>query len=256
MPRPEAATDTLTTIESAFDIIEWLDEVDSATATEVADEFDLPQSTAFTYLKTLVNSGYVSKNGNNYRPSLRSLGLGGRARRRSEVFPIAKPEMKGLAEKTGELVDLAVCEGGKRVLLYKCEGSEAISDDSPIGNHSHMHCSALGKAILAHLPPDEIESIIDRHGLPRRTAHTIADQDELLEELEEIRERGYTYNNEEWEVGLRAVAAPIKDSEGYPVGSVSITGPKHKFINEYYHQELPEKLLQTVNVIEIKLNNR
>lgn len=249
----DGKTHILSTVEQSFKIIEWLSENGGATVTETAAEFDLPKSTTFVHLNTLERIGYAIKEGGVYSPALRFLDIGGRCRWALPLYNTAKPQLQKLAKETGEFVDLATYENGKRVLLYKSKGKNAVSDNSIIGNHAYMHCSALGKAILSSLPREHVEEIIDQYGLPARTGQTITDRDKLMEELSTIQNQGFTYNDEEWELGIRAVAAPIHNEEGMPVGSVSITGPKNQLKGEYYQETLPERLLQCVNVIEIKL---
>jgi DNA-binding IclR family transcriptional regulator len=252
MPHEERS-DLLTTVERSFEIVEWLSDVGGATVTETASELDLPKSTAYVHLSTLDRVGYLTKEDGVYSPSFRFLAVAGRRRRALSLYRVAKPRLQKLARETGEVVDLATVEDGQRVLLYKVEGEDAVSDDSVIGNYACLHCSALGKAMLAYLSRERVDEIIDQHGLPARTEESITDRDALYEELDAIRERGFTYNDEEWEPGIRAVAAPITDTDGTPVGSVSITGPKNQLKGEYYREDLPERLLRYVNIIEIKL---
>jgi DNA-binding IclR family transcriptional regulator len=118
----------------------------------------------------------------------------------------------------------------------------------------HLHCTALGKAILAYLPEERVREIIDTHGLPERTDATITDEEELFDELEGIRDRGYARDMEERVAGLLCVAAPIRNLDGDPLGAISVSGPTSRMKGERFDEEVPEELTSTANVIELNLN--
>jgi len=243
---------TLTVAETTFEIIELLQEHVEMGVTELGEELDMPKSTVHAYLKTMSECGYVMKTDGKYRLSLKLLEHGGLLRNRIEIYQAAKSEIDELAWETGEVANLAVEEGGKRVILYGAEGENAIWDNSPIGDHSHMHWTAMGKVMLSCVSRGRVEEIIDRHGLPKATENTITDPESLFEELEEIRERGYSMESEEHRDSISAIGAPIEPAEDGLIGAISVVGPTHRLSDPDRVEEVSEKVLESVNVIKLQ----
>jgi DNA-binding IclR family transcriptional regulator len=246
------ATNPVKSVEVMFTIVEAIKELDGAGVTELADHLDLPKSTIHNYLATLEQEEYVLKEGTRYRVGLRFLDLGAYARDQVEMFEVAKPELEHLAGETGELANLLVEEHGTGSYLYRTRGGMAVQVKGHVGTRAPLHSTGLGKAILAHLPESRVEAIVDEHGLPASTPQTITDPDELFAELETIRERGYAFDDEERLRGLRCVAAPIQANEEV-VGAISVSGPTNRLRADRYREELPRKLLEVQNVIELNV---
>ncbi|WP_435335832.1 IclR family transcriptional regulator [Haloarchaeobius sp. TZWWS8] len=233
-------------------LVEVLDETGGARVTELADELDRPQSVVHDYLSTLRQLGYVVKEDQRYRLSLRFLELGAKERARDPLYEIAKPEMERLAdESSSELVSLVVEEDGRAVCLDAAWSSQSIKYNTFPGMHFHLHSSATGKAMLAHLPEDRVDEILDQHGMPARTPNTITDRDELFEELSTIRERGLSFEREEYKLGMMSYAAPISDDDGAVLGAISVSGPAHRMREEDVEAELTNKLLSAINIVEL-----
>jgi DNA-binding IclR family transcriptional regulator len=240
---------TLTT----FRIIEALKELDGARVTDLSEHLDLPKSSVHNYLSTLRQEEYVVKKGNDYYVGLRFLNIGTEARGRLSIYEIAKPEVRSLAEETGELSNLLVEEYGKGVYIDREVGEDAVRVDTGTGERVHLHNTGLGKAILAHLPEKRVEEILDRHGMPATTEHTITDRETLYEELAEVRESGFAFDREERLNGLRCVAAPILDDSDEVVGAVSVSGPTSRMSTERFRTEIPSLLRNAVNIIELNI---
>ncbi|WP_222914797.1 IclR family transcriptional regulator [Natrinema sp. SYSU A 869] len=245
-------TGQLSSVRRAFNILESIDESDGIGASELASKENIPKSTAYIYLKTLSKTGFVTNNEGTYRLSLRFLEFGGRVRQKRELFQVAKEEVEALSERTGEVASLGVEEDGQRALLYKSEGADAIYDKIPTGERTNLHWTALGKAILAFLPPERVDSIIETHGLPKLTEKTITKRSELLDELKIIRNRNYSIEDEERRTGMRSIGVPIRADSGSVLGSISLTGPMSKFDDDLIKSELVGEIQNAVNVIEIK----
>lgn len=243
----------LKSVRRSFDIVEALEVNEGMTMTELADELDLPPSTAHVYLQTLVDSGYVVRDGDEYHLGFRFLKHGGYVRHRLDIYQAAKSEIDDLARRTGEVVDFGIMENGKRVLVYKSEGPDGVTQKPVTGDYAYMHMTALGKAMLATLPDERVEEIIDEHGLPKATQYTIDDREELFEELDAINERGYSVENQERREGIRAVGAAIARDEGRP-SAISISGPMSKLTDERI-EELQEEIHDSINVVQIKMRN-
>ncbi|GGN20369.1 IclR family transcriptional regulator [Halarchaeum nitratireducens] len=244
---------TVQATRTSIAIVEALVRLDGAGVTELATELDLPKSTVHNHLDTLRDIEYVVKADGEYNVGLRFLKLGEYSRNRLKIYDIVRPEIDALAEQTGELVNLSVEEYGRGVYLYLARGDEAVHLDTHAGMQVHLHCTALGKAILAHTPEERVEQILDMMGMPSRTEQTVTDRGELYEELETIRERGYAYDRQERLDGLRCVAAPITTSEQEIVGAISVSGPTSRMQGERFDTEIPDALRDTANVVELNM---
>jgi DNA-binding IclR family transcriptional regulator len=248
----------LTTITNGVEILNALIELGSAGVTELAQYQEISKSTAHSYLKTLEYGGLVSQNeAEEYQLSANFLVYGEYVRNRSQLYQVGKSTIDELAETTGQYAHLVIEEDGRGINLYKSKGEEAVGDEyqaAKFQQRDYLHITASGKAILAHLPEDRIDEIIDRYGLPARTENTITDRDELFDELEGIREQGYALNDEEEIEGFRAVGAPITHRNGRILGSASISGPTSIFKDNRFYEEIPEEVTKTANLIEVDIN--
>ncbi|WP_265110747.1 IclR family transcriptional regulator [Halosolutus halophilus] len=247
------AKNPVKTTEMTFTIVEALRKLNGCGVTELADYLELPKSTVHNYLSTLEQEEYVVKNGTEYKVGIRFLELGAYARGCVQIYDIAKPEVDRLADETGELANLLVEEHGRGVYIHQAKGDRAVRVDSNVGTRVYLHGTALGKAILAHSPESRVDKIIDRHGLPQSTERTVSTREELEAELETVRENGYAIDDEERLEGLRCIAAPILSNDGRPLGAVSVSGPVNRMRGMYFEEELPKKILETVNVIELNV---
>lgn len=253
---PPKAKHPIKAARTTFEILEALKDLDGAGISELADEVDLPKSSVHNYLSTLLESGYVVKEDRTYHLGLRFLMLGSVARQRHPLYQIAKPEVRRLAEDTGELVNLLVEEHGRGIYIYRELGDNAVGVDSFTGHNVHLHSTALGKSILAYTSEGQIDSIIDEHGLPALTDQTIATREELDTELAEIRERnGIAFDRQERLKGLRCVAVPIRRATGEVEGAISVSGPVSRMKGERLEEMIPEQLQDAANIIELNLNH-
>ncbi|MFC4451281.1 IclR family transcriptional regulator [Halorussus aquaticus] len=244
---------TVKTTETAFTIIEGLEELDGARVTELADHLGLANSTVHSHLSTLYEMGYVVKEGDEYLVGSKFLKLGEAVKERREAFNLIKPKVKQLAEETEERCQFIIEEYGRGVYLYRETGERAVWTDSGLGNRIYLHSTASGKSVLANLPESRVEEILDQWGLPALTENTITDRDELFEELSTIREQGYAVNKEESTEGLRAVGVPVMDGADELVGALSVSGPTHRMKGEWFDREIPNLLLGTANELELNL---
>lgn len=244
---------TIGALGTSLRILEALKEKGSAGVTELADELDLPKSTVYSHLRTLREHEYVDWQDETYCIGLKFLDFGEHTRDRMRIYDVAKPEVEALAEETGELANLLVEEHGEGVYLTRAKGDQAVNLDTHAGMRVGLHCTSLGKAVLAYLPEERVDEIVDRWGLPARTANTISTREELDEELAAIRERGYATDNGERLSGLRCVAAPVTDPDGHAIGAVSVSGPTSRMKGETFESEIPERVQSAANVIELNL---
>lgn len=254
------ATDTsgrqLATVETTIDVLTALETLDGAGVTELADHLGLSKAAVHNHLSTLKANDLVVQQGWEYQLGLRLMAMGEYVKHHRPLYHAGKGEVEALASQTGEYAHLMAEEHGRGFHLYKSAGEKAVAEayhDLNLERPYHLHHSAIGKAVLAHLPRERIEDVIDEYGLPALTERTITDREALHDELERTRERGYAINDEEELNGLRAVGAPIKTTDRGLVGAVSVSGPVSRMKGEVFESEMPERVIQTANVIELNL---
>lgn len=252
MANPHKPKRTIKTTSTVFDIIDYLQSNDGMTPSELSHEMDMAQSTIHDHLVTLEMNGYVVRDGSSFQLSLKFLDHGIYAKQAHGYAAIINQSLEQIAEETQEVVWYIVEEHDKAVYVEKAEGSHAVLPGDRVGKRRHLHCPAAGKSILAQWPDDEIEAYAERTGLPAETDHSITELGELMEEIDQIRERGYALNDEEVADSVRAVAAPIHD-EDEVIGGVAIGAPINRLKGDQFTESLPEKLLGYSNEIELRI---
>lgn len=241
-------------VKTTLDIVEAVVELDGAGVSELSGHLDVPKSTVFDHLETLRNRGFVVKNDQTYKISYRFLELGERHRHSEQLVDIAEPELKKLAAETDEYASLVTEEDGEAVITDTKRGDQAVRVTVYNGIRMKMHTVAAGKAILAYLPDDRVDEILDSHGMEATTNNTITDRQTLFDDLEDVRQQGFALDNEERIEGMRSIAAPIIDRSGAVHGSITVYGPTQRIDDERFTETIPQKLLELTNVIEVTLN--
>jgi DNA-binding IclR family transcriptional regulator len=163
-----------------------------------------------------------------YRLGLRLFELGSAAIARFDIRARALPHLERLLHSTHETIHLCLLDEGEVIYLDKMEPARSVRMSSGIGRRNPVHCTAVGKAILAWLPAAEVELIVHQHGLQRFTRHTITTLAELHAELQKVRAQGYAVDDEENEEGVRCVGAAVMDHLGYPAAAVSVSAPSFR----------------------------
>ncbi|MFB6196374.1 MAG: IclR family transcriptional regulator [Haloplanus sp.] len=242
------------TARRVFEIIEIIRTVDEIGVTELANEMEIAKSTAHGYLSTMERMGYLVKEDGKYQLSLKFLDHGIYKRQQIVSWNVVGQTLKQLSNETSEIAWFTVEEHGRACDIYKSEGERAITVETWIGQAKPMHALAAGKALLALMPDEEIRAIVDTYGLETRTENTIATEAELFEELEEIRDAGVAFNDEEYTRGIRSVGAPVV-FDGEAVGAVTVSGPANRMKGDRFRQELPDLLLGAANEIELKMQS-
>lgn len=197
--------------------------------TELGRRLGVHKATAFRLLATLAEAGLVEQDPDTdkYRPGFGVVRLAAAAVGSLDLVRQARPILQRLAEATKETVNLAVLDGDQVVNVDQVEASHAVVHVNWVGRRTPLHCTSNGKILLAHLPEAEQERLLATP-LERRTPKTIVDPGRLRSQLGQARLRGYAYTVEELEVGLNAVAAPIRDADGAVVAAVSVAGPAYR----------------------------
>lgn len=241
----------ISAVGNAFEVVQFLQETEGATLSRIADRIDRAESTTYQYLSTMMDWGYVVKDGAQYRLSFKFLDLGVAKRQSLELYDIIREVQAQLAEETDEITWYVIEEAGQAVFINKETGERAVQPYGRVGKYTTMHDIAAGKAILAHLPRDRVDEIIETHGLPEKTDATITDRDELLAELDTIRERGVSYNNGENVEGWRAVASPVlRDGELH--GAIAVSGPEKRMQGERFNENVSRLVSGAANEIQLQ----
>jgi len=194
---------------------------------EIAEHLRLHKSTIHRLLMVLERHRLVERraDGGRYGLGLRLFELGTRAFTRLGLGERARPHLEKLAVETGETAHLCILDDGGVLYLEKVEPSRTVRVPSSVGRRNPAHCTAVGKVLLAHLAPADLDRLVEARGLKAYTRNTITTSSLLQRELRAIRERGYAVDDEEIEEGLRCVGAPVRDHSGRVVASMSIAGP-------------------------------
>ncbi|AGB38906.1 IclR family transcriptional regulator [Natronococcus occultus] len=245
---------TVKTAETVVDIIETLSELERASLTELAAALDMPRSTLHVHLSTLVEQELLVKEENEYRLGMTFLCHGTKVQKRNALYQKSGEFLRQVARQTEEIVWLVVEEYGEGVCLRKEKGELAVQPYKQIGKRITLHDTAAGKSILSQFTEPQIREIAEKNGLQDRTPNTITDLDELLEEIETVRERNVAFNDEESIEGFRAVASPVSAPDGQ-VGAIVVSGPKNRLRGEQFSETIPEIVSGAANALELELSS-
>lgn len=189
---------------------------------EIAEYAGVPKASTHRILATLVEEGYAVADGDG------RYGVGVQLRAlAAQVFSDdtvgIDAVLRALQQRLGQAVHLAVLSGDHATYTHKVDPGHAYRIATEVGMPLPLHASAAGKVLLAHLPEAEAENLLDRAGLPARTPHTLVDRADLARELETVRKEGWAAEYEEADESVCSLAAPVLDTEGYPMGAVSVS---------------------------------
>ncbi|MDS0295030.1 IclR family transcriptional regulator [Halogeometricum luteum] len=242
--KPRRTGDTLQTTDISLRVVEHVTELDGATLAELTAETGLAKSTVHNHLKTLSRYGYLNREGDTYHVGVKLYHLGNYARKRHEAYEVARAVVPELADETQLEADFTVEENGRIVSLYDVSTFSNTASSLVDSRLFHVHSTASGKSILSEYSEGRVREILDRWGLPAQTEHTITDIDELLEELEAVRERGYATSFGEAIEGMWTIGIPVAGPDGAVCGSINVCAPT------YAHDESRERAV--VDALEEK----
>lgn len=209
-------------------ILEALAEHDEITQTDLATLVGGHKSTVYRFMCTLIEQGYAKRTDKDlYSPTLKLFQIGMCTYSRIDLVHQALPTLKRMAFLSEETVHLAIESDNQLVYLHKIESTHnlRVSMQSRIGSSAPEYCTGVGKILLAWMSSELLEQYMARCPFVRFTPKTICSRLDLENELASIRERGYCYDDEEHESGVRCIAAPIRDYYGAVIASISISGP-------------------------------
>lgn len=252
MPEP-AESRTLKTTTVSLEILRQLMEHDGMRVSRLAESLDRPKSTVHGHLATLQSKEFVIKEGDLYFPGPELLRLGNYVHTRKEGYLLAEEYVERMFEGTGNRSIFVAQMGGRAVFIHSTAGDRTKWQHERIGNRLYMHSTAVGKAMLAEMSRDHVRQILDRWGMPKETSQTITSEEELFDELEQIRSRGYAFNRGENFEDLRAVGVAAVDAEGNTIGAFSVSGPKRVFGDADNRATIGDHLTQLVEEFELQL---
>lgn len=217
----------LQSLVRAIAVLEMLSKSDDPMSlTEIAISMHIHKSTVHRSLMVLERIALIERTiDNRFRLGMRLHELGNRAVQQMDLRTRIRPYSHRLSTQLGETVHLGVLQGPQVVYLDKAEPGRHICLSSKTGSTNPVYCTSLGKAMLAFLPEDAAEEIIDQIRFVRYTPKTVSSCDEFRRMLERVRKRGFAVDDEEIETGVRCVGAPIFDENNMPVAALSMSGP-------------------------------
>ena len=213
-------------VERAFTILEFLNSSKRGwNISEMSRKLKIPKSTTHVLVSTLDQLGYIKQYQSSRRFQLSSK-MFSLARRALEATPLpdmAVPHLRWLVQESRLTAHVGILEKNQVVFVQKVDGPSIIKFDTYIGKCSELHCTGLGKVLLAFQPPEFTQALLANYTFNRFTKRTISAAAVFLTELQRVRQNGYSMDDEEEELGIRCIAAPIY-SNGAVVAAVSVTG--------------------------------
>ncbi|SEV91300.1 transcriptional regulator, IclR family [Cognatiyoonia koreensis] len=230
--RPRGWTDnteqnTIKSLDRAMVVLERLSELESATLSQLASDLGQAPASIYRVLVTLQGRGIVGyeTDGQIWHVGPTAYLIGSRFLRRTSLVERARPVLRRLMEQTGETANLGIRREGYVLFVSQVETHATIRAFFPPGTMSPMHASGIGKALLAYMPQDQRDRLLDGTELTQFTQFTCANRSDLESDLTHIRARGYSIDAEEKNLGMRCIAVPIFDVFGEAVAGISVSGP-------------------------------
>jgi DNA-binding IclR family transcriptional regulator len=216
-------------VDRALTVLEILAAHGEAGVTEVAAELGVHKSTAFRLVAVLESRGFVEQlaDRGKYRLGFGVVRLAGAAAAQLDIAHEGRSICEALAADVGETVNIAILDSDRAVNISQVRGPAALSTHNWVGQGTPLHATSSGKVLLAHAPDAVRKGVLSRE-LPRFTPATITDPEVLRQHLETILEQGWGGTVEEFEVGLNAVAAPVRAADGDVVAALSVSGPSFR----------------------------
>jgi len=227
---PPQGTYKVQALDRAFAVLDLLGESDTPLGlAQVASSLQLHKSTAHRFLMVLERHHMVERtSGGKFRLGLRLFDFGNRAIEQYDLRERAQPHLRRLVAETEETAHLCILEQTRVIYIDKIEPAHSVRMITRIGASNPVHCTSVGKAILAFLPEERINDIVRRTRFERFTNRTISTPEALRAEIEKTRRRGYAVDDEELEEGLRCIAVPLLDAQRFPVAAISVSGPSFR----------------------------
>lgn len=243
-------------VDHALDLLEQFhDDVDELGVTELSKRLKLHKNNVFRLLATLESRGYIEQNKvtENYRLGLKTLELGQTFIKQMGLLRQSRPVLEWLVKECNETAYVAILKEQSIVYLDVVETDLTVRVVPRVGSRLPAYCTAAGKVQIAYMPEEEFEAFFPARELKSFTPNTITDRELLRKHLKDVAEQGYAIDNEELDVGVRCVGAPIRDYTRRIIGAVSLSGPSMRFTDERMEKELIPLVKQAAEEISMKL---
>ena len=229
----------------------FTEQAPSLSLTEISSKVGLDKSTVFRFVYTLEKLGYLVRDPDTkrYRPGLKVLRLGFASINSLDLRQIAQPYLKALAAQTGETTNMTVRDGAEVVYIARNKTRQIININLQVGSRLPVYCTSMGKAQLIDRSRVELHRLLGAGPYPVMGPNTITTLDDLVVELDRVRQQGYAINDEELAAGLRSAAAPIRNAEGEIVGAINVSVPSARVSR----QELEARLAPLVRSAALEI---
>jgi DNA-binding IclR family transcriptional regulator len=246
--KPGNLVQTIERVTTIFDVM--AQSAQGISLKELSSKVGLPKGTTHRLLASLAYFGYVRQvsESKNYQLGFKLVELGNRLLDQLDLRAQARPFLISLCKRTRETAHLVVLDQNEALYIDKVESDEkpgGLQMVSRVGSRIPAHCSSVGKVFLAQLSDQELDTLIKKKGLKKRTENTISNPEKLKHHLKVIRQKGYAFDNEENEKGIRCVGAPIFNQQNRVIAAISISGPTVRITKKLMQQKLKNEVIRT-----------
>jgi len=258
MVRRDKSNYIIQSVAHALDVLEeFRGEMDELGVTELSKKLKLHKNNVFRILATLQSRNYIEQNktNDNYRLGIKCLELGQTFVQQRGLLKQAQPILQELADNSGETSYLSILRGNEVVYLDSVETTSTVRVISRVGLHMPVHATAAGKALIAFESEEELRKRFPSE-LKKFTKSTISSPEEILKNLETVRETGYATDLEEFEEGLRCIASPIRDYTRKVIAAISVSGPAHRLSDEKIEQTIGPEVARRAKALSTRLGCR
>jgi IclR family pca regulon transcriptional regulator len=251
-----ARADHVQSLERGIAVLRSFDaEHAQQTLSEVAKRTGLTRATARRLLLTLTDLGYASTDGRDFSLTPAVLSIGYAYLSSLNLQQIGQPYLEALSTKVHESSSISVLDGADVVYVARVPTTRIMTISLGLGTHLPAHCTSMGRVLLSELPPDEVRRRVGTTIEPR-TEHTVTDLESLEKELAKVREQGWALVDQELEIGLRSIAAPLRDSSGRTIASINVSTHAGRTTLDEIHEHFLPALLATAAQLTGALGQR
>lgn len=241
VPRSEAGSPYGTALVKAVKILDYLAKQPQGQGTsEIARQTAMNKATVFKLLETLQLVGFVEKSNSDsrYKLGFGLIKMACDSLQQLDILNITAPFLERLSRQTDETIHLAVLNEQSLIYVAKLESTQAVRTISRIGKTAPLYCTGMGKAMLSIFEPEEVVRYLDTVELKRYTPNTITDKQQLLAEIQKVRELGYATDNGEHEEEIRCIAVPLA-VKAHLFGAISLSAPGYRMEDSVIERYLP-----------------
>lgn len=236
----------ITAVAKTFRILEKLANEEELGINRLSDALNIPKSTVYKHLRTLVELGYVEKQDGLYSISYRMAKFTSGFREEESFFRLVLPEIERIADTCNDMAGFYLLRGRVGRDMYAERGSQ-VSAEFVFQNAPDLHCNAPGKAILSELPPATAKRVLNGFPLDKKTDNTIVTRGKLMREIKSIKERGVAFDRQEQQIGVKGVAVPLQIDDFY--AAVYIVGHSDRMTGKRFEEQLPGLVNSAKNTI-------